>query len=280
MRSLLVFVFVTLLCAAPAFAADKATCVNAYDEGQKQRAAGSLKASLELFRVCAEPDCPAATKKDCTTWLAEVEASLPTVVVKAVDAAGHDLTEVKVFLDEQPFLDRLDGKAVAVDPGQHVFGFERPGAKRIERVIVISQGEKNRRLEIRWAEDPVADEPEPEPDRGDRPIVSPGTWVLGGIGLAGVTVFAVVGGLALADKSDAEDTCAPRCSDSVVDGIRAKLIVADVSLAVGVASLGAAVILGFLSYDPGGDAPPEQAAWSLGAAPCDRGAIGVVSGAF
>ena len=271
---------VVSLLVVSAAAADKATCVNAYDEGQKQRAAGSLKASLELFRVCAEPDCPAATKKDCTTWFGEVEASLPTVVVRAVDAAGHDLTDVTVLVDGQPFLDRLDGKAVTVDPGKHVFGFERPGAKRIERDIVIAQGEKNRRIEIRWAESPDPDEPKRDVDRNDPPFVSPGTWVLGGIGLAGVTVFAVVGGLALAEKSDAAETCAPSCSDSVVDGIRAKLIVADVSLAVGVASLGAAVVLGILSYDPGPEPRTKKAAWSMGAAPCDGGAIGVVSGTF
>jgi hypothetical protein len=205
---------------------------------------------------------------------------LPTVVVQAIDAGGHDLTDVKVTVDGQPFLDRLDGKAVPIDPGEHLFGFERPGAKRIDRAIVISQGEKNRRLEIRWAEDPVVDKPGPEPVGGAPPLISPGAWVLGGIGLAGITLFAVFGGVSLAEKSDAADTCAPNCSDAVVDGIRAKLIVADVSLAVGVASLGAAVILGILSYSPEPEAPAKKSAWSVGVAPYEGGAIGVVSGAF
>ncbi|MBL9023694.1 MAG: hypothetical protein JNL21_15975 [Myxococcales bacterium] len=266
-----------LLVPGVALAADKATCVQAYEEGQKQRASGSLKASLELFRVCSEADCPVATKKDCTVWLSEVEVSLPTVVLSAVDAGGKDLVDVRVKLDGQPLTSRLDGKALVIDPGKRSLVFERDGAAPITREIVVKQGEKDRKVEVSWAE---AETTAPEVGGGNGISISPGTWVLGGIGLAGLTLFGVFGGLALMDKSDAKDTCAPECSDSTVGSIRTKLIVADVSLGVGVASLGAAVVLGVVSALDGGETEPKQAAWSFGVAPTEGGAVGVVGGVF
>lgn len=264
-----------LLVPGVALAADKATCVQAYEEGQKQRASGSLKASLELFRVCSEADCPVATKKDCTVWLSEVEVSLPTVVLSAVDAGGKDLVDVRVKLDGQPLTSRLDGKALVIDPGKRSLVFERDGAAPITREIVVKQGEKDRKVEVSWAETEKS-----QPDASGGPTISPGTWVLGGIGLAGLTLFGVFGGLALMDKSDAKDTCAPDCSDSTVGSIQTKLIVADVSLGVGVASLGAAVVLGVVSALDSGEPEPKQAAWSFGVAPTEGGAVGVVGGVF
>lgn len=267
-----------LLAPSTAFAADKATCVEAYEEGQKQRASGSLKASLDLFRVCAEPDCPSATKKDCATWVAEVEASLPTVVLGAVDAEGNDLVDVRVRLDGQPLVSKLDGKALALDPGKRVLVFERDGAPPLTREIVVKQGEKDRKIEVAWT--PADKKDEPEGQTGGVSI-SPGVWVLGGIGLAGLTVFGVFGGLALSEKSDAKETCAPSCSDSAVSSIRTKLIVADVSLAVGIASLGAAVVLGVVSALDGGAGEGEKkAAWSVFVGPAEGGALGGLSASF
>src|SRR5688572_10923346 len=128
--------------ATHASAADKQTCVDAYDEGQKQRAAGSLKTALELFKVCAEVGCPAATTTDCTQWVVEVEASMPTVVFAATDAEGRDLSDVTVMMGSDKLATKLDGKAVAVDPGKRVFRFEREGAPPVEQEVVIKQGEK------------------------------------------------------------------------------------------------------------------------------------------
>lgn len=277
MAACLLVVFALLSLAFPASAADKQTCVDAYDEGQKQRAAGALKTALELFRVCAEVGCPAATTKDCTGWAVEVEASVPTVVFEATDAEGRDLSDVTVSIGTVALTTKLDGKSVPVDPGKHVFRFQRTGAEPVDTELVIKQGEKNRKVSVSWAK--RATDPDVPSEGGDISI-SPGTWVLGGIGLAGLTVFGVLGGLALSEKSDAEDTCAPSCADPVVDSIRAKLIVADVSLAVGVASLGAAVILGVMSALEGQDAPPAKSALRFGVTPAEGGAIGVVSGAF
>jgi hypothetical protein len=268
---------VLLLAPSAAFAADKATCVEAYEEGQKQRASGSLKASLDLFRVCAEPDCPTATKKDCAIWVAEVEASLPTVVLGAVDGDGNDLVDVRVKVDGQPLVSRLDGKALALDPGKRVLVFERDGAPPLTREVVVKQGEKDRKIEVAWTAVGKKDETEAE---GGGIAISPGVWVLGGIGLAGLTVFGVFGGLALSEKSDAKETCAPTCSDSAVSSIRTKLIVADVSLAVGIASLGAAVVLGVVSAVDGGGEGEKKAAWSVFVGPTEGGALGGLSASF
>ncbi|NUO54630.1 MAG: hypothetical protein HOV80_37800 [Polyangiaceae bacterium] len=273
----LLVVLALLSIASYASAADKQTCVDAYDEGQKQRAAGSLKTALELFKVCAEVGCPAATTTDCTQWVVEVEASMPTVVFAASDADGRDLSDVTVMVGNDKLATKLDGKSVSVDPGKRIFRFEREGASPIEQEVVIKQGEKNRKVAVSWKQDGGGTD---GPTEGREVRISPGTWVLGGIGVAGLTVFGILGGLALSEKSDAEDTCAPNCADSVVDSIRAKLIVADVSLAVGVASLGAAVVLGVMSALDSQEEPSSKAAVRLDLAPVEGGAIGVVSGTF
>ncbi len=263
--------------ATPLHAADKEACVQAYDEGQRARARGALLAARGHLLVCAEDDCPVATKGDCASWLVEVEASTPTLVLAAVDRKGNDTTAVKVTLDGRTVAERLDGKAIPVDPGKHVLSFEAPGVAPITREIVVRQGEKNRAVEVSWAEQQEGGPARP----GGVVAISPGTWVLGGLGLAGLTVFGVFGGLALSEKSEAEETCAPRCTDAVVDSIRAKLIVADISLAVGVASLGAAVVLGVVSaLDTGVARGDERSAWAIGLSAHPGGVFGVVSRAF
>ena len=239
-----------------ALAQTKEECVAAYDQTQSLRRDGQLRKARERVLACAQDACPAVVKKDCAQWLPEIEASIPTVVFEARDASGADTSDVRVLFDGAPLKDRLDGKAVPVDPGQHTFRYELTGgagANPIEEKIVIREGDKNRKLAISFGggggtsgtvTGDTAGETGGDDGGGKIPVAA---WVLGGVGIVGIGLFATFGIMGLNQKSDAEapkpEGCAPDCSDDEVSSIRTKLILADVSLAVGVVSLGVATYL-------------------------------------
>lgn len=234
-RAIALVAFLVLSSAGVAWAGPTPeACVASYEQGQKLRAQGSLGAARKEFVVCAEATCPEVTKNDCATWIGQVEASLPTLTFAVTDEAGADVSEARVYVDGVLLVERLDGKAVGVDPGAHKLRFERDGSPPVELSIVVQEGEKNRRVELRLGQG----------GRSGTAAVSPAAWALGGVGLVGLVVFASLGGIGLAERSDAADTCGSACSDEVIDSIRTKFIAADVALGVGLASLAAGVAIG------------------------------------
>lgn len=269
---------------------DPQACVAAYEEVQADRQEGRLVVAKDKALFCAQSACPDVVKNDCANWLTEIDASLPTMTFQVKDASGQETTAVSVFYDGQLLRDKLDGKAVPVDPGEHTFRFEIPGSEPIEQAIVVREGEKNRKLEISFAkpsEGPssagaAGADLTPAEDEG----VSPLAYVFGGLGLVGVGMFATFAILGTSEKSDleapvAEGGCAPNCTDEQVDSVRTKLIVADISLAVGVVSLGVAAYF-FISAAMGDDsaATAAQPGFFVGAEPLPGGGFGTVGGRF
>jgi hypothetical protein len=264
-----------VLLAAPSLAraADPQACVEAYEEGQKLRSEGSLQAAKERFLICADPGCPAITKSDCTTWVSEVDQSQPTIIFAVTDREGKDVTSVRISVDGKLLLESLDGKAKPIDPGSHRIVVELDGEAPVERELVVREGEKNRKVDFSFA-------PEQAGGAGSGGgSISPATWVLGGIGVAGIAVFATFGALGLSEKSDAETTCAPNCTDDEVGSIRTKFIIGDIGLGVGVASLAAAVIVGIVSASSGGDEVATLPV-RIGGAPAPGGGMLTLEGVF
>jgi hypothetical protein len=226
-----------------------ATCVKASEAAQSLRDEGKYKRAREQLLVCTRDACPSVVRKDCAGWLSEIDASMPSVVVSARDASGKDLVDVKVTLDGQPLTDKLDGKPVTIDPGKHALRYEATGSPAVEEEIVMHAGEKNRALNVRLgapagpAPSPASpSEASPRADTGGRvpPAVA---FVLGGIGLVAIGSFAYFGLTGKNDVSDLRSTCAPACDQDKVDKARAKLIIADISLGVGIVALGVATYL-------------------------------------
>ncbi|MBL8740836.1 MAG: hypothetical protein JNK04_07075, partial [Myxococcales bacterium] len=120
----------------------------AYEKGQNERKAGALRSAKRELTVCADPSCPDVTKGDCTTWLAELEASLPTVTLIVKDADDADLTAVSVSVDGAPLVSALGAAAIEVDPGSHRFRFEATGFTPVEQTILLREGEKNRQVSV------------------------------------------------------------------------------------------------------------------------------------
>jgi len=234
----------------------KDACIDGADDGQALRDEGKLRDARARLLTCANTACPSAIAKDCGTWLADVESRIPTVVVSAVDAAGNDLVDVKVLLDGQPFLERLSGTEVSIDPGPHHLRYEHtavPGSPSIEENIVIYERQKGRALVAKFhAAHPEsspqgASAPESSAAPARHPSAPIAAYVVGGVGLVALGSAAFFGLRGRADYSNLDDTCGRTrsCPQSDIDAVKTKFTIADISLGVGIAAIGVAAVLYF-----------------------------------
>jgi hypothetical protein len=211
----------------------KARCVRAHVDGQRQRLAGDLEQARESLRACLRPGCPDLVRRDCVTWLREVQALIPTVIFGAQDERGGDLADVRVFVDGALVQQRLAGEPVELRPGKRAVRFESEGQEPAEMQLVVAQGEKNRLVRAT-----LKDPPAPEGSAAVRAL----PFALGGFGLAAATAGLVLDLVATAELRELRDTCAPFCSTDDVNATRNMMIAGDTLLAVGILSIGAAVI--------------------------------------
>lgn len=247
---------VLMLAMAPrhASAGGSTSCLDAAEEGQAQREKGELRAAKASFLKCVSERCARVIQTDCANWLSEVEQSLPTIALRMTDGEA-DVTDVKVFVDGKPFVDSIDGKAIAIDPGPHVFRFERNGHSTEER-LVVTEGQKNRQLVVQAPTGTSNSREPPGPaSRTSRSLVP--AWIFGGVGVLGIAGFSLLWPTAISDFHDLRTSCRNHCTDAQVDPVRTRVIAADISLGVGIAALGVATWL-FLSSSP--STPKSKAA--------------------
>jgi hypothetical protein len=126
----------------------KAACLDSASTGQTLRDAHKLVLARVQFQICASATCPAGVQRDCVTWLAELDRTVPTLVLSAKDGAGKDLVDIRVSMDGQPLVSTLDGRAVAVDPGMHTFRFERADGTQVTEPTLVKEGEKAQPLAV------------------------------------------------------------------------------------------------------------------------------------
>jgi hypothetical protein len=226
-------------------------CIEASVRGQELRDQGKLLAAREQLLVCGVQSCPRVLQKECSEWLAEVEARTPSIVIGAVDAAGRDTADVKVTLDGAPFLARLDGQAQPIDPGAHRLSFEHAGSATLEQQVILREGERRRVVTVRLPPlaPPLAPSAPPAAPAAPAAAAGPGRALavvgLGGLAVASGVTFAVLGLGARGDADHLRTTCAPACDPGDVDAVRAKQIGANVALGAGVLAAGAAAVLVF-----------------------------------
>ncbi len=196
------------------------SCTDASSQGQIQRDAHKFVEARNQFILCAKKECPGVVRKDCTTWLEQVQASLPTVVPIATDEAGNTLANVKVLMDGKLLVEKIDGRAVEVNPGTYAFTFEAPDGTRAEKQVVVAEGEKDKRITATVAKPPevsalAAPAPAPAPAPAapaPAPVVltetSSGPWktigiVTGAVGVVGIGLGSVFGVMASSKKGSA-----------------------------------------------------------------------------
>ena len=208
-------------------ATDKEACLAAHEAGQVARQDGRWQQARDQLERCTRPECPEMLRQDCTMWREELDAAQPTLVFSVVDdLTGETRDDIVVSEGSRIVQQGLDGRALAVDPGEHVFTFELGDGRRFSERVIVAEGVKNRQVVLRVPSDaPVA----PPKARG-MPIAA---WILGGVGLAGLAGFGILGGIGLSKEGELEDRCAPNCSTGEVDEVRRLYAVGDVMGAIG-----------------------------------------------
>jgi len=262
-------------------------CVDAHGEAQVLAKKTKLIEARSRALVCAQDSCPKLVKSECIDLLEDIRARVPSIVF-AISGPDGDLSDVIVEADGKKVLDRVTGASLDVDPGAHTFVFRAEGYPTREKRLVVHEGEKRRLVEVTLGANPeplgepndgpeeIPTTPGPEPPDDDAGGVPIGPVVFGAVGLVGLGMFAAFGAVGLGERSDL-DACKPTCSDDEVDPVRTKFIIADISLAVGVVSLGVATIM-LLS---GADEPETgKAGVSVVGGPLPGGGVLGLGGAF
>lgn len=293
-RSVLVAVTVLSANLVPgvARADDVQDCLDAHEKSQVMRKDGKLRDARDALLTCARDVCPAVIRKECGPWLGQVNNAIPTVTF-AARKDGHDLVDVKVTMDGELLASQLDGRAVDVDPGPHTFVFETTGAKPLEMKVVVREGEKAREVVADFGGNVAAAPPgtgsgttagasTPGADAGaSRPIPTL-TYVLGGVGIAALAGSAFFELRGLSKRSDLDSqNCKPYCDAGEVDSAKQSILIGDIALGVGVASLGTAAFFYFTRPEVP-NAPKQRAAGSMhfDVTALTGGAAAGVSGSF
>jgi len=231
--------------------ADVTACVQSHASGQREAKAGRLKAASELFAACvSEQGCPDAIRAECAEFYKSSERNLPTLIFAVLDEHGSDLIQVRVSANEQVLTESLDGRPIALDPGQHHLKFELASGQVLEKDVLVREGEKNRIVSVRALPAPKAANDTPAENTEAsvaRPHLPVGFWVASGVGAAALVSF---GAFALAGhaKQSTLEGCSPNCSSNNqadYDAMRREYLIADISLGVAVASAGVATWLFF-----------------------------------
>jgi hypothetical protein len=260
-----------------------AQCLQAYEDGQMLRRQGDLLSASQKLLACGGPACPVRMQRDCQRWWDEVQRSLPTVVFRVRGADNASLPGASIAIDgaaPQP----LDGRALQMNPGQHLVVFEHPGYAPLRTPVFITEGEKlephdvtltalsesgRAQLSVPARLQTVPMDPAPPGARPNHswtgPIAAGAVAALGGVGLAYFGSSAKSGEQAL-------DRCTPDCSQGSVDDVKRDYLMANLSLGVGVAALLGAGLM--LLLDDGGT--PSTNSGSGASAPTISAALGVV----
>jgi hypothetical protein len=276
------------LVSRPALAAQPTTleCLTAYEDSVPLRNHRQLKAARAKLVLCSAESCPAEVRAECSVRVPEIDASMPTVVFDAKDAAGTTLFAVKVKMDGNVLAERLHGSALPIDPGEHTFIFEVAGRPRVEKHLMIFEGEKLRRERVEFeaiaapnpappAPAPItvvkSETPEPAPGPAAKSPLSKGKiagLVLAGVGVAAAGVGVAYSFVAVSRRDTATGICPGDCNtkEGVEAWNRANTAgdVATGALIVGAAGIVSGVVVWLLAKPPADGAPASQVSFGPG----------------
>jgi hypothetical protein len=207
----------------------KAVCLRAHEQAQETRKASKFSEARKLLRACSQDACPGLIRADCVPWLADLDHVYPTVVFDAY-VEGRQARVAHAYIDGKLATDRIDGKPVELDPGEHTFRIEVPDFSPSEQTIVILEGPDPRVVSASFQ----AVRPAARPAQY-RPVPT-SVWVAGGVAAAGVVSLAVFGSLALEQKSSLQGSCSPVCTDNQLGSLNLDMRAADVSLGIAAAA--------------------------------------------
>jgi hypothetical protein len=225
--------------------ADSKACDDAFAEAPASVRAGHLLAGRQALLRCSADGCPGAMRPLCLDDLRSLELRIPSVVLIAKNADGHDLSDVRVSEGTHVLAAELDGRAIDLDPGRHMFHFERSGSDPVVVDVLLAEGEKTRAIVATFAAPPSASGAPATPEGtpvASRALVGressatkrPVPWTVyaaAGVALAASAGWAYFGIEGLSDRS-ALASCKGHCSSGPVQSASTDLDVADVFMAV------------------------------------------------
>jgi hypothetical protein len=259
-RILAAIAIIASLAPASAFADDPVrACIAAVDRGQAARRKSALRDARAAFIECARDVCPAPIRADCTRWLEDVDARLPSVSIRVASETGEDIAGT-ITVDGAPVTIEA-GRSLSLDPGPHVIRAQATGYEPAEQHIVLLEGERARvvtmspKALVRRVAPPPAPPPTPPPPVQAETKHTPGvlTLALAGVGVVGLAGFTGFGLSGRSQANDLKDGCGTThtCDPKDVDSAKSKYLVADVSLGVGVVALAAALVVWLtVDYSP------------------------------
>lgn len=284
-----------------------AACKAAYKRAQQSEKAGQLREAQALLLTCAESTCGAFVQQACTTRYTRLDGDIPSIIPMVTDDMHRPKLDVEVAMDGEVLTSRIDGRSLQVDPGLHEFSFRSEDGVFDTRKLMILQGERNRRVEVSFPGNREDASPEsktasaakdsrksrlasalrsPDPAHHRVSEVEPprtsGPPALGfvftGLGVAGIGGYALLVHWGRQDNL-ALSGCSPNCPKSSVDHIRTLYVAADVSLGVGIASLGVATWL-FVKPRSREEVPRRSTAYVIDVQPVRSGAVARIAGSF
>jgi hypothetical protein len=215
--------------AAQAVDPTTADCLAANERALAMGNEHKLRTARAQLLVCAAASCPSDVRAECVRRVGEVNGAIPTIVFEARDAQGRDLSAVRVTMDGELLAERLEGIALSVDPGFHTFGLETVDLPRVEKRLLIREGEKDRRERVTFgaAAPAGADGPvttlrgtalgsEPRATDGNQTQLGPrrvGAIVAAGVGVIGLGLGIGYGLDAMSTRDTAQATCPTQCAD-------------------------------------------------------------------
>ncbi len=265
---------------ASAQAAD-ASC-QAVEKTESMRTEGRYRDARARLLECVNAQCGGDVRRRCASTLQKLDAVTPSIVVRAEDGKGNDVTDVSVKLGDELLVKSLDGMAIPVDPGEHRFAFQRVGEEPVVQTLTIQRGEKFRSIDVRIGSASTGSE-QAGLGAGGSASRSTGRWMAGasliGVGAVGLVGFTWLGLSARSTEKELQrENCEPGCGKARVDAMGTRYVLANVSLGVGVLALGAATWL--LLSEPASDgvARPTDEGLAIGADA--HGAFAQYSGRF
>jgi hypothetical protein len=197
-----------------------------------------------------------AARKD----LADVQAKLARVTIKILGADPSD----RVRVGERRVKRSAWGKPILVDPGKtYVTLVDQTGAERQRVDLDVAEG-ASETVEIdltppQTAPSPARPPPPPPAPPPPPPSRAP-AYLAGGVGVAGLATFTLLGLLSNSKFSKLENECTGnQCPSNLAgeaDAGRIYQTAANVGLVVGAVGLGAAVVL-YLTSEPGSEQPQD-----------------------
>lgn len=133
----------------PASPAQRHACTVAYDEAREQADTGHLLEAKAKLDQCAKLTCDDFVRRVCQGLMAQLDEDVPSIVPVVTDDAGSPHVFVEVRMDGELLTSKLNGLALAVDPGRHELTFSNDSGVFATRRVMVVQGERNRPIAVK-----------------------------------------------------------------------------------------------------------------------------------